>query len=638
MHSSFKKNIKLIITGIKEVQNLQPWILTVTILDSLFKSIYPFVNIYMTARIIDELLGSKNIERLIYLVSITISLNLIIYLISSGLDHLAELLRHVMDHNQDMKLNEKIISMDYEYVENPEVHSLRTKIAESQNFNGGGTYALIYDLGELVKGFVTVVTSIALVINLFTANMEAQSSLSFINSRLFSFGFLALILIGTISGLRLRTISNNKFFEYNNKIMDFNRIFTFYFNQALDYNVGKEIRLCNQGEIIKEETEAFTKRSGKVFNDLANTDAKYIGTESFLSSLLSGFIYIFVGLKAVTGAITIGSIVQYAGSINQFMTGSREVLESINKIINNNKYLQLYIDFINIKSEKHFGKIPVEKRDDDEYEIEFRNVSFKYPGTEAYTLKNVSIKLNIGERLAIVGMNGSGKTTFIKLLCRLYDPSEGEILLNGIDIKKYDYDEYMKLFSVVFQDFKLFSFSLGQNTAAAVNYNEKSVKDVLEKVGLEKRLNTMIKGVHTPLYKDFDEDGVEISGGEAQKIALARALYRDAPIIILDEPTAALDPISEFEIYSKFNEIVGTKTAFYISHRLSSCRFCDEIAVFNEGKIIQKGSHEELLRNEQGKYYELWHSQAKYYSPQGREKMEDGLSPQGREKMEIKTG
>ena len=229
-------------------------------------------------------------------------------------------------------------------------------------------------------------------------------------------------------------------------------------------------------------------------------------------------------------------------------------------------------------------------------------------------MKNVSLKLKIGERLAIVGMNGSGKTTFIKLLCRLYDPCEGEILLNGINIKKYDYDEYMKLFSIVFQDFRLFSFSLGQNVAASVKYDNKRVEEALLNVGLEKRLKSMPDGTQTSLYKDFDEKGVEISGGEAQKIALARALYRSAPIIILDEPTAALDPVSEFEIYSRFDEIVGTKTAFYISHRLSSCRFCDEIVVFNEGRIIQKGSHEELLKDKAGKYYELWYSQAKYYN------------------------
>ena len=213
----------------------------------------------------------------------------------------------------------------------------------------------------------------------------------------------------------------------------------------------------------------------------------------------------------------------------------------------------------------------------------------------------------------MVGKNGSGKTTFIKLLCRLYDPTEGEILLNGINIKKYDYEEYKTIFSVVFQDFKLFSFSLGENVAASVAYEEEKVISCLEKAGFGERLKNLEKGVHTYLYRNFDEDGIEISGGEVQKAALARALYKDAPFIILDEPTAALDPVAEFEIYSRFNEIVGEKTAVYISHRLSSCRFCNDIAVFDEGRLVQRGSHEELVADKDGKYYELWQAQAQYY-------------------------
>lgn len=211
-------------------------------------------------------------------------------------------------------------------------------------------------------------------------------------------------------------------------------------------------------------------------------------------------------------------------------------------------------------------------------------------------------------------MNGSGKTTMIKLLCRLYDPTDGVITLNGIDIKKYNYAEYMAIFSVVFQDFKLFSFSLGQNVATGVNVDTEKATDCLIKAGLADRLSTMTRGVDTPLYNHYDEDGVEISGGEAQKIALARALYKDAPFLVLDEPTAALDPIAEFEIYSKFNSIVGEKTAIYISHRLSSCRFCDDIAVFHDGELVQRGNHNSLISDEGGKYYELWNAQSQYYT------------------------
>ncbi len=224
------------------------------------------------------------------------------------------------------------------------------------------------------------------------------------------------------------------------------------------------------------------------------------------------------------------------------------------------------------------------------------------------------MKFEIGRRLAVVGMNGSGKTTFIKLLCRLYDPTEGEILLNGIDIRKYNYAEYRGIFSVVFQDFQLFALKLGENVAAKVDYDNDLVVNSLEKAGFGEKLAQMRSGTETYLYKEYDKDGINISGGEAQKIAIARALYKDAPFIILDEPTAALDPVAEAEIYSKFNDIAGDKTAVYISHRLSSCKFCDEIVVFDKGEVVQQGTHASLTADANGKYYELWHAQAQYYT------------------------
>lgn len=435
-----------------------------------------------------------------------------------------------------------------------------------------------------------------------------------LNSRIFNIMFVLMLALGTIYNLKLKENANRKIFNSFNKIIEFNKMGLFYYDHIIDYNTGKGIRLYNQGKLIKDAFKKITGGFFTMFEEIDRNNVKHGAINGFISAVLSSLVYIFAGLKALAGQISIGNIMKYTGSINQFMDNSSILLISAMYLKTNNQYLQFYLDFLNIEGEKYNGTIPVEKRDDNEYEIEFRNVSFKYPGTNEYVLKNISIKLRIGQRLAIVGMNGSGKTTFIKLLCRLYDPDEGQILLNGIDIRKYDYDEYLGLFSIVFQDFNLFSFSLGQNVAAAVDFDEARVKKALEEVGFRERLDNMPLDLATPLYKDFDEEGVEISGGEAQKIALARALYKDAPIIILDEPTAALDPIAEFEIYSRFNEIVGNKTTVYISHRLSSCRFCDEIAVFHEGRIVQKGTHEELLRDKEGKYYELWHAQAQYYN------------------------
>ena len=236
-------------------------------------------------------------------------------------------------------------------------------------------------------------------------------------------------------------------------------------------------------------------------------------------------------------------------------------------------------------------------------------------------MRNVSLTFHSGQKTAIVGRNGSGKTTFIKLLCRLYDPTEGQILLNDIDIRRYDYRQYLSILAVVFQEFRLLSFGLGQNIASNMNYDSEKAGRCLEQVGFGERLHKLPLGLSTVLYKVFDETGVTISSGEAQKIALARALYKEeAFLIILDEPTAALDPKAESEIYGKMNEMTDGKTAIFISHRLSSCRFCRNIIVFHEGELVQCGSHEELVADKSGEYYELWNAQAQYYtSPESRE-------------------
>lgn len=259
------------------------------------------------------------------------------------------------------------------------------------------------------------------------------------------------------------------------------------------------------------------------------------------------------------------------------------------------------------------GSLTTEKRSDRQYQVEFRDVSFRYPGSDAWALRHVNVSFRVGSRLAVVGPNGSGKTTFIKLLCRLYDPTEGEILLNGIDIRKYRYDDYIALFSVVFQDFRLPSLPLGENVAGTVQYDREKAKRCLADAGFELRPDKLPQGLDTYLYKDMEE-GVNLSGGEAQKAAIARALYKDAPFLILDEPTASLDPIAEAEIYEKFNAIAGDRTAVYISHRLSSCKFCDAIAVFDHGAIVQTGTHAALVADETGLYHTLWRAQAQYYT------------------------
>ena len=270
-----------------------------------------------------------------------------------------------------------------------------------------------------------------------------------------------------------------------------------------------------------------------------------------------------------------------------------------------------YFKILEAKSTMSYGNRELDLSNG--FEIEFNNVSFKYPKSDNYALQNINLKINNGEKLAVVGRNGSGKTTFIKLLCRLYDVDEGEILINGTNIKEYTRESLNSLYSVVFQDYKILSLTVAENICVGVGDLDDPLKNALKNADIYDRINTMPQREKTYLYKDLDKSGVEISGGEAQKLALARALYKDSPIVILDEPTAALDPIAENEIYSRFNFFVKNKTAIYISHRLSSCAFCDRIAVFDSAELIETGTHNALV-SANGRYAVLWNAQVKYYT------------------------
>ena len=250
----------------------------------------------------------------------------------------------------------------------------------------------------------------------------------------------------------------------------------------------------------------------------------------------------------------------------------------------------------------------------DRYEFKFENVSFRYPKADVYALKNMNITLEAGKRLAVVGLNGAGKSTFIKLLLRLYEPTEGRILLNGTDIRSYSRADYYRIFSAVFQDVNLFAYPLSENISMSTpeETDRKKAEICIRNAGMGEKLDSLSKGIDTEILKVIYEDGIDLSGGEKQKLALARALYKDAPVVVLDEPTAALDALAEAELYENFDKLIGKKTAVYISHRLSSTGFCDAVAMFKDGEMIEYGTHESLLKAG-GAYSEMFRMQARYY-------------------------
>lgn len=611
-----KKKIAVIWRGYKILHGLIPGYLPVAAIRAVFGALLPFINIIISAMILNALFAGKSMEHVLLLAVCAALINFITQSVLHVLKRISSYLSVNIWNVYERPLNEKQQEMDFEQIEDPEPRFLRQKIQTFRHTNGNGILPLFWKFEGMLTDFFTVIFSIGVFGSVFSsAAIKSDGFWSFVNTPWFSVLFILLILGNAFLGMALITEKTKKIYEIMKGFHFVNMIGQLYIERLLHkYQMGKDIKVYKLRDNIGTSMGAVIDEAEPVVKSWAEVESRYRSYGDISSNVLSAIVYIFVTVKAVLGGFGIGSIVQYVGGITRFNTGFTGLASGIAQLFSNVEALNLYFDFLDMPNKIYHGTLPVEKRRDNEYEIEFHNVTFQYPGTEDYALKNLNLKFNIGQRMAVVGMNGSGKTTMIKLLCRLYDPTEGAITLNGIDIRKYDYAEYMSVFSVVFQDFKLFSFSLGQNIGASVAYEEERALECLNKVGLSERLASMPKGLGTPLYKDFENDGVEISGGEAQKLALARALYKNAPFIILDEPTAALDPIAEFEIYSKFNDIVGDKTAIFISHRLSSCRFCHDIAVFHEGELIQRGSHDELIEDKQGKYCELWNAQAQYYA------------------------
>lgn len=584
------------------------------ILNSILKSLYPYINIFLSAYIIDSIID-KNFNLTIILTIALIAGNFVFGVISDALKQICSSKSVKVHQYVQLLICKHSLELDYETLEIPKT----LESIHSANFSmqhQGGFGSLISNYGLLLESIISILTGIIMVFSLCLSIPNSESVfLNIASSVPVSFIILlAFFLINANTNISLAKHLNEKQLDIFEKQMKTEKRFSYFFNQIiLNFSMGTFIRIFDMSALIeKEEKDRFSFSSETIWAETFLLFKKKDYTESLIAGFSVFFAYTFVILKVLANAISIGALTKYIGSISQLNSAISNFIRFNGDIRLQCDYLKYYNEFMEIKNERYIGTIPIEKRNDNVYEIEFHDVSFKYPGQDENVLEHVSCKLILKNKMAVVGRNGAGKTTFIKLLCRLYDPTEGYITLNGINIKKYNYLEYLSLFGVVFQDFKLFAFPLEQNVASSTEVDVEKVWKCIKLAGIKDRVEKMPEKLKTPLYK-YDEGGVEISGGEAQKIAIARALYKNAPFVILDEPTAALDPISEYEIYSKFNELVKDKTSIYISHRMSSCRFCDDIIVFDKGKIIQRGSHDELMQNENMLYAKLWNAQAQYY-------------------------
>lgn len=515
----------------------------------------------------------------------------------NGITHLANAIRASYGEWFNRHLEEELarhaMTMDFEHTEDPDALDQLNKAKEGINWYSGGVEGIL-------SNFYAVVMNLSVLV-----------------------GIVTIIVVGCpwlliIQGISLSVVT---YFNYlNNKIelqsflelSVLNRKFGYFFYQLADFRFGKDIRLYDSVDMMGQKADQENRKMLKVWERRTTRQRHNSWKIDIVNSLRDGASYFYLGALAIMKIITIGEFTMYSSAAGSFFWALHKIVSGVQEVVKRCNYIHEYIVFLQYPAAQEKGDTVVEEG---EHVIEFCDVSFKYPRSDRYILRHVNLTITSGEHLSIVGLNGAGKTTFIKLLCRLYDVNEGAILLDGRNIKEYSDEEYRKLFAVVFQDFQLFAFSLKENVALDQSSTAKTdeVERALTLSGIYDDAVKLEKGLDTIIYKSFDKQGTELSGGQRQKVAISRAMYKDAAIVILDEPTAALDPMAEYEIYRKFNDLIGGKTAIYISHRLSSCKFCDRIAVFAEDHIKEYGTHEELIGYEDGIYAAMFRAQAGYY-------------------------
>lgn len=547
------------------------------------------MNIYSLKWILDSLSVGIYKEAIIVFLFI-VGINFILNLANKGNEKLIEyhIIKSTCIINQ--QISQQLMQIPYQYLEDPYYLDLKER-AKFANDNMGTVYGFLELSRDIFCCIITIIT---------------------LGTILFTFQFTIILVV--IGGLLLNFLTRLLFMKYQMKfytsLIPINRKYGYYMDEVNNFKNAKEFRMYSLSDLLIGKFNVFQNEVEGQFRNFTHKNVVFQSFSNVINYLQMFLLYAIIGIKSFAQKIGVGSFSLYLNAAITFSTNINKILSNCIEIRRNIEYLKPFIELMEIKLEKNENKMCLDKEIE---AIEFVNLTFKYPKTEKPVLENISFKINKGDKISIVGINGAGKTTLIKLLCRLYQPTSGEILINGHNIFDYEYKTYIEKISAVFQDYKLFAFSLKENIIASQTCVEEEVSNCVNKVGLAEKIKQLPQGLNSFYGKSYDEQGIELSGGEIQKVAIARALYKKASLVILDEPTSALDPLAEADIYQNFNNLVLNKTAIYISHRMSSSVFCDKIIIIQEGHLIAYDTHHHLMQDENGLYYKLFISQAKNY-------------------------
>lgn len=606
------KSSTLFIRALKDMWQAGKSYYLLLFLQTFCSSSISFLSFIYMSRIVNAL-SQQATEQIVSLLIQYLSIFAVLQLVSTLLQPQVENFNEITQRRLFEMPYEKMLRMQYHFADNAETIQKLERIKFGNLSRQSSLYLMNVRIPNIMEYVIRTIWGLILLTPLWNVSTtSATGSLAWVNTPWVLLIFVGGILASVFSQFTGSQKAAKYMENIGERVLNVNAKYNYENDILSDIESGKEIRLYQMGEKLNQNQLDMHDSTALLLRDLNKTGVGWHIMTVIIGQLLNYAAYALIGLRVLLGFLPVGQIIQLSSALSQVLANLPMLIQHLAMILSQPDTLVEYYEFMDLPDEQVKGSLPIEKRLDNQYQLEVKNLSFSYPGSNQEVLSDITASFDVGKKYAIVGENGSGKTTFIKLLMRLYDPTSGEITLNKIDSQKYKLTEYFQLFSVVFQDFRLLGLTLGQNIAVSQDYDADLAMTTLDEVGLADFSKTLPKELDTHLGKEFDNRGVQLSGGQAQKVGMSRALYKDAPIMILDEPTAALDPVAEFEIYQKFDEIVTDKTAFYISHRLSSCRFCDEILVFYQGKIIQRGSHQELVK-QAGKYYDLWQAQAQYY-------------------------
>lgn len=589
------------------------WILPCNLGKNIIMAGLPYVGIVYGCNILNALVENQTKAAVMNMVYQLLGITFIMTLLFHILDKAGNAMRDNIRYRIKTDISKKAASLDYQQLESQESMQLLTAALEGEK-ESGGIYWFSDKLGVLIGDAASIVYAFIVLIPILMQRQVTQGSgiEQVLNSKWIIYIIFLMNLLSMFLFMWISKRGNKKQYEIYEESLDAIRKDDYFYREILSkYATGKEIRLYGLKDLLLRDMTAVWEEKCDIQKRKLDIQERIKIRYLVVQALLLVISYTVIGIRGVNGLITGAEVVKYVSALTALGGACQYMVDHFETVLLNMQYLHHYYEYLEIPNKKHTGTNSVSTINKKDLEITFENVSFQYPGGEKESLKNVNLTFQYGEKIALVGPNGAGKTTLILLLCRLYEPTEGRILLNGVDIREYDYQEYLALFGVVFQDFKLFAMTVAQNVATGDEYDTKEVEEMLGKAGVLGRVQEMEHGIENQLY-NVGIKGVEVSGGEAQKIAIARALYKKAPFIILDEPTSALDPVAEYEIYTGFDQLIEERMAVYISHRMSSCRFCERIIVLKDGQVKEEGTHEELL-DRKGIYAMMWNAQAQNY-------------------------